>query len=469
MRKYKHIALHLQQGGGKSVIIGFMALESVKNGCKVLIISHRREINSQNAGILSNLGIDHQTINPKTTAIEDKKCYVAMAQTLKSRVTDSPEYADLIRSVDLVLIDEGHLQWADFTFDYFSPKTWVIGFSGTWNRGGKQKQLGLLYDCIVTEITGEELVGLGYIVPAKCYGFQAPKIEGVAWDYNTGDWNQKQLSKLFTKRERYAGIVENYNRICPNTKAIVFTTSSEHCRDLCAEFKAHGIKSDYILANMETGVLEENPKSRKEKLERFENGDTTVLVNIDILGTGYNNPRIETVILDFDTEMYPNYSQKAARGCRPYPGKGFYYLLDFGNNITKFGTPEETRNQNLWHNESKGGGIAQTKECPQCKRLIHICYRNCPFCGYTFLTDNEIYQVELTEIVKRGEGDLNSFVAEKKLQGWKNDWILRDVCIKNKDNMKKAFMEAIEVLRTKHNDPISPSYWYFFKKHKLKK
>ena len=43
-----------------------------------------------------------------------------------------------------------------------------------------------------------------------------------------------------------------------------------------------------------------------------------------------------------------------------------------------------------------------------------------------------------------------------------------NICIRNADNAKKAFMEAIEIMRTKHGKAISPKYWYFFKKNILK-
>jgi hypothetical protein len=65
------------------------------------------------------------------------------------------------------------------------------------------------------------------------------------------------------------------------------------------------------------------------------------------------------------------------------------------------------------------------------------------------------------------EETIEGYVARKKLDNWKNDWILRDICQKHPDDMKDAFMKAIEVLRTKHGANISPKYWHFFKEHKL--
>ena len=73
-------------------------------------------------------------------------------------------------------------------------------------------------------------------------------------------------------------------------------------------------------------------------------------------------------------------------------------------------------------------------------------------------------------VAKKADGEeetLEQYVAKKKLIGWKNDWILRDVCQKNPNDMKGAFMRAIDVLRTQHGAEISHKYWKFFKTHKL--
>lgn len=64
---------------------------------------------------------------------------------------------------------------------------------------------------------------------------------------------------------------------------------------------------------------------------------------------------------------------------------------------------------------------------------------------------------------------MEQYVARQKLAGKKNNWILVNVCIKNPDNQKEAFMRAIEVLRTKHGENISPKFWYFFTREILSK
>jgi hypothetical protein len=64
---------------------------------------------------------------------------------------------------------------------------------------------------------------------------------------------------------------------------------------------------------------------------------------------------------------------------------------------------------------------------------------------------------------------IKQWCACKKLEGWGNQRILIAIMVKNKDNMKKAFTEAIGVLRTENGEYISPQYYYFLKKHVIDK
>ena len=110
------------------------------------------------------------------------------------------------------------------------------------------------------------------------------------------------------------------------------------------------------------------------------------------------------------------------------------------------------------------------KICPQCQKRIPVQYQEGPYCQYHFPTQQEIYQSDLQEIVaKNAEETIEGYVARKKLEGKKTNWILVQVCIKNPDNQKEAFMRAIEVLRTKHGESISPKYWWAFRTNILSK
>jgi len=67
MRSYRRIAVRLQQGGGKSYLIAAMALRSMENGHRVLILSHRKQITRQNHNLFTDLGVDTQIITAATS------------------------------------------------------------------------------------------------------------------------------------------------------------------------------------------------------------------------------------------------------------------------------------------------------------------------------------------------------------------------------------------------------------------
>jgi hypothetical protein len=104
--------------------------------------------------------------------------------------------------------------------------------------------------------------------------------------------------------------------------------------------------------------------------------------------------------------------------------------------------------------------------------MIAVMYQDCPYCGAHFPSKQEVYEAELQEIAERSEGEvetLEQWVARKKLEGKKTNWILVNICINNPDNQKEAFMRAIEVLRTQHGEKLSPKYYFFFRKNILDK
>lgn len=470
---WRKVMIYGPQGCGKSVLIAFMAQNSVKKGNRVLILSHRDKIVQQNFDKMLLRGMNVSIVNRKSTKlIDDANCYCGMSQTISRRISSLPAWKEWLQSMDFVIVDEAHRGEHDLILDNLRDNVFLFGLSATVNRTGTMKQMGFYYDCIVKTVECSDLIPLKYLTPSRNFTFQAPKLADVSVSYQTGDYSQKELHKKFAKAERYAGIIENYQRLTPGTKAIVFTTGTKHCVDLCIAFNNAGLRSKYLVSTKlpETDALYSG--KQEDVLNDFYCGVFDVLVNISILDTGFDDPSIETVILDFSTKSYNKYAQCVGRPSRPMPQKECFNVLDFGSNVEAFGRYER-RNppMSLWH-LAGGGGVAPSKDCPKCSRLIPVVAKTCPYCGYVFPTEKDIYLVELQELVNDldvgGELSLKAYVAQKKLQGWKNDWILRDICIKNQNNMKKAFLDAIEVLRTETGANISPQYWHFFKSHKLK-
>ncbi len=474
----RHIGIYAPQGSGKSILAAFMAQGSAIKGNRTLILTHRVEILKQNFGKMELLGLDVSLFESKTVKIPTGKIVCAMSQTLRSRCENekyAEEYREFISSFDFIIVDEAHRADHDPLFKYFRSDAWIVGLTATWLRSGNQKQLGDFYSDIVAVVMPSELIALGHILPSENYVFQAPKLDDIKIDYSSGDYNQKQLQKRFAKAERYAGIIENYQKICPGKKVIVFTTGGDHCVDLTKEFCAAGIKAKYLLSEKKPETDKQYSGERSAVLEELAHGDVNVLVSVEMLSTGVDVPELEGVILDFSTKSYTKYQQCVARPDRPYGNQKSFIVLDFGDNVQRYGRFEADPAMSLWHNVSKGG-VAPTKICPTdrpdhtgkigCGRLVPVSMMICPWCKYEWLTDTQVYEVELTKLiegVKYEEENIQQYCARKRLEGWSNNRILASIVFKNKDNQKKAFMEAISILRGVNGEMISPKYWWAFK------
>lgn len=467
LARHKHIIMQSPTGSGKGVLIGSMASMSKY---RVLILAHSEEILKQDAGHARKWGINTSEVFAKTRKLPEDKCCCMMAQTLRQRLKKD-NWVEWFSSFGLVIIDECHRSEFDFVFDNISSKVFVVGLSASPARYGQMKQLGLDYGAIVVGPQVWELVRDGYLCKCKLYSLDAPTLDDVEWSYARGDYNLSQMASKFKSRARYVGAVENYQRICPGEKTLVFCCSSEQTIELTKAFCDAGIDARYCLSG-DFDEDEEYSGDREEIVKAFARGEFPVLVNFGLFTTGIDIPDIKVVMLMFSTTSLVKYLQCLGRGSRIADGKNNEFIcLDFGRNYERLGRYEDTREWSVWHRTSAGGGVAPVKECPKCHRLVPVSWTDCKFCDYHWPSQQETYAAELQEIVaKEGEEEtIEGYVARKKLEGKKTNWILVNVCIKNSDNQKDAFMKAIEVLKTKHGENISPKYWYFFRKNILDK
>lgn len=464
--RYKHIIVQSPTGSGKGVLIGSMASMSKY---RVLILAHSEEILKQDAGHVRKWGIEAAEVFAKTRKMPEARCVTMMAQTLRQRLKKA-EWARWFDEFGFIILDECHRAEFDFVFEQSGVDCkYVVGLSASPARYGQMRQLGLDYGAIVIGPQVSELIDQGYLCKCRLFSLDAPNLDDVEWSYGRGDYNLSQMAAKFKSRARYVGAVENYKRICPGEKTLVFCCSSEQTIELTKAFCDAGIDARYCLSG-DFDEDEEYSGDRKAVVDDFAVGKFPVLVNFGLFTTGIDIPDIKVVMLMFSTTSLVKYLQCLGRASRIAEGKnGEFICLDFGRNYERLGRYEDNRIWSVWHNTGSGGGVAPTKECKRCGRLVPVSWTDCQFCGYHFPTEHEIYRAELQEIVagKTDQQTLEQYVAELKLKGWKNDWILRDVCHKNPNDMKGAFMKAIEVLRTAHGEKLTPKYWHFFKEHKL--
>ena len=278
LAKYCRVLFQLPTAGGKTIIFSYIAQTSAKYNRKVLILSSRTEILQQNGGALERMGIDVAYINPKARKVPEARVCCGMAQTLRRRV-EKEDWQEFLKTVELVIIDECHETVSDFVHEFLAPKCFVLGVTGTPRRYGNMGQLGSLYKAMVIGVSVKELEDLGYLSTATHYSIACPKLEDIPIDGGVGDFRQKLLAQAYENKMMYTGVVSEYMRLCPNTKALCFCVSAKQAIEVTKEFLLNGIEARYLLS----GSFDSDEMysgERSDVIDDFKANKFKVLVNV---------------------------------------------------------------------------------------------------------------------------------------------------------------------------------------------
>jgi superfamily II DNA or RNA helicase len=317
-------------------------------------------------------------------------------------------------------------------------------------------QLSDVYEKLVETITIKELIEQGHLVPAITYG---AKIDTSNIKLKGQDFDTEEMYKFFDKKTLYSGVVEKYNKLTEGTKAIVFNVNVEHSKKVTQSFLEAGISAAHLDGKT-------SKANRLKILEAFNAGLITVLNNVDVLTTGYDEWTIETVIINRATKSLPLYLQMCGRGSRPTPTelrnktgylqKDYFNILDMGGNVFSLGFWEQGREFSLSHKTKTTVEAAPVKTCPEdkkdelgregCGAILYASAVNCKFCGFIFpkpvkkeAEDVDFIQLENheylpLELVGKSWGSMNIEQLEKvrTAKGYGLGWIVKQILI-NKD------------------------------------
>lgn len=279
-RGNKRIALTLATGSGKSLI----AKEIVKafrekspNG-KIGYFTFRNVLINQMKDTLSGLDVEIDTLQAKGK-------------------TETELY-------DLVIIDEVHYA-NDSKLQNNIKSKYIIGLTATpINSYGN----ALEFDEIIDVIQLVDLIELGYASPVKV--LSTTKVDTSKLKSVGGDFNQKEAYELMSKSQIKKDIVEVYKKYATGLKTIVYAVNIKHCEELLKEFLNAGIKADSIHSKKNDTDL---------ALKRFGNNEIDVMINCDVLVTGFDAPDIYCLILASPTKSLIKSTQIYGRATRLNP------------------------------------------------------------------------------------------------------------------------------------------------------
>lgn len=454
----KHIVCQSPTGSGKSLCMAYITKNTIDKGGTVLILTHRQEIFNQNSETMEDLGLAPSFINAKTRDIEQSNLYIAMTVSFKNRVKKE-KWETVWNNITMVIIDEAHLSNFDYIFDLPGIENkYVLSFTATPKRTGNQRSLDTMYTDIVFGKDVQELINLGFLVPDKLYSIP---VDLSKVGISKGEYDEEQMYDIYDTPELYAGVVDNWKRICPDTITIVFCVNIQHCINTCKAFSDAGIQSKFITSGIakpkqdgidEVSLTKYNRElqryndyidnftkysgERREVFEQWKRGDFKVLINAGIATTGFDYKPIETVIMNRATMSDNLLLQCLGRASRISPNKEYFNILDFGENCKRLGYYRQQREYTLEKKvgESSGDGIAASKECPKCHALLLSSMRYCKYCGYEFPKTRKEEIVDLVEIPYKEAIEQLSDVEELEIyqeaKGYKKQWLFRTIYFK---------------------------------------
>jgi superfamily II DNA or RNA helicase len=430
----KKMILCAPTGSGKTIMFTYMVARALEKGKRCLIITDRTELLTQAGGALEKFGIKPVEIKPnKKLKSLNGVIYVGMAQTLKRRIKDEM-YVTFLSDLDLIIFDEAHKQEFNDIMPYISEKTIVIGATATPYREGNQISLDEFYKDIVEVTTIGELIDLGFLSKPHTYGV---KVDLSTVKTKGGEYDQEQVAKVYDEVKMYHGVYENYTRLTPNKKGIIFASNVASSIQLVNEFKERGLPIEHI-----DGTT--SPAERKRILQWFEKTPNALISNVGILNAGFDDPNIEVVILYRATKSISLFLQMCGRGSRVTENKKDFTILDFGNNVQRHGFWEQERQWNL-KKKKKREGVAPVKDCPECGAIVPAPVMVCSECNHTFEKtekekDAELI-VELSKLTYQQIKDEIKTADFKKLEqialakGYKRSWIFYH--LKTEDDLIK--------------------------------
>jgi DNA repair protein RadD len=341
----------LPTGAGKSLIIS----EFVRRlNQPVLILQPSREILSQNKEKLENY-VDKSEIGVYSASFNSKDIKTYTLATIGS-VFRKPELFSHFKVVicdecDLIPVKKLGSMFMKFFNKMGSPK--IIGTTATPFRLDTQyerlndffvlthtvtkmiNRMGTtrFWHRIVFNITTQELIDQGYLVPFKYYNVNLKA--KIPVNKSKSDFDLEKYSQLIQGDE--PTIIKLVLTSQVKFKSVlVFCASVDQAKRLSEQVKGSEVVSS-----------ETKKKDRTRIIEGFKDGSIKTVFNFGVLTVGFDSPRLDCIILCRPSQSIRLYSQMLGRGSRISPGKTHCTVIDTTSTVKKLGRLETIRVEKL--------------------------------------------------------------------------------------------------------------------------
>ena len=247
-----------------------------------------------------------------------------MVETLKNRLTD--DKLD-ISDIGLVIVDEAHYNSFTKIFKFFD-ESFILGVTATPLSSNIKLPMYENYKELYVGETIEHLIENHYLASANMYSYNVglTSLEVGA----NGDYTVKSSEDLYTNVDMLSKLVSAYEETSKGKKTLIFNNGIHTSIQVFHAFKRAG----YPIAHLD------NTNTKKERdfiLRWFKKTPNAIITSVSILTTGFDEPTIESIILNRATKSLTLYYQMIGRGSRILDNKTTFNVVDLGNNFHRFG------------------------------------------------------------------------------------------------------------------------------------
>lgn len=294
-------------GLGKTVLFSTIAQQ---HDGSVLVIAHRKTLLEQARATLREITGEDVGLEQGSNRTCGQRIVVASKDSLHLDRIERDFPRDRF---SLIIVDEAHRSVsASYThiFDRFSAAK-IIGVTATPNRAD-EKALGAVFESVSYVYEIADGIADGWLVPLRMRRIHLAQVDLKKISTVAGDLNQGELDEEMQRGNE--GVASETLEHAKGLRTIVFTTTVENAAILAKTFnKLQPGCAQYISGDMDELTKASVIKSHKS-------GRFQVLVNVDVLTEGYDDPGVQVVAMAKPTKSQSRYAQSIGRGTRALKG-----------------------------------------------------------------------------------------------------------------------------------------------------